>query len=187
MTRRVNITKSIYTRRNHIYFLAPITKNSIFTLKDEIYNLNKKYEELQQYIKSPNPIYLHLNTEGGDVQAGWVGVSAIQNSKVPIHTIIEGECASAGTYMSVAGKKRYMTKYSRMLIHQISSNINGTYRELEDEIKGIKMDMNQSIDFYNKHTLMNKRDIREQLKHDRWWDIKTAQKNGFIDAEWTAT
>lgn len=183
MTRR-SILNTIFRRQNHIYFATSVTKNNIYILNKEINILNKMYDDMKDYISQPNPIYLHLNTNGGDVQSGWTAVDFIRSSPVPIHTIVEGGCASAGTLMSIVGQKRYMTRYARMLIHQSSSSIEGTFRELEDEIKYLREDMNETIDFYHKYSKMSKTKIRNQLKHDHWWNFKTAKKHGFIDSEW---
>lgn len=175
---------SIFRRQNHIFFASPVTKNNVYTLNKEIHTLNKKYNEIKDYISTPKPIYLHINTGGGEVQAGWTAVDFIRNSVIPIHTIVEGGCASAGTLMSIVGKKRYMTRYARILIHQSSSDICGTFNQLEEEMKYLKDDMNETINFYHKYSKMSKSEIRNQLKHDHWWDFNTAKKNGLVDEEW---
>tara|TARA_B110000908_G_scaffold12629_1_gene14719 strand:- start:9564 stop:10205 length:642 start_codon:yes stop_codon:yes gene_type:complete len=182
------IESRVYSRNNHIYFLTQVNKDTVYALDKEINTLNKRFEDIQkkneEFIITPKPIYLHLNTNGGDIQSGWAAVTFIQNSKIPIHTVIEGGCASAGTIMSVVGTKRYMAKYARMLIHQLSADTYGNFAQLEDEMKYLKEDMKESVDFYHKYSRMSKNEIKEQLKHDHWWDFKTAQKYGFIDEEW---
>lgn len=178
------LLRSIFTIQNHIYFTADITKSSVYNLNHEITSLNEKYKNIQNFILNPNPIYLHINTNGGDVPSGWTAVDFIKNSTIPIHTIVEGTCASAGTLMSVASEKRYMTKHARMLIHQLSSNIGGTFREMEDEMKYLKNDTFTTIDFYHKYSNLSKLEIREHLTHDNWWNYNTAKKYGFVDSEW---
>ena len=76
----------------------------------------------------------------------------ITTSKIPIHTYVNGYVASAASLLSIVGDKRYMTKNSVILIHQLRMN---TEYSKYNEIK----------DFYeNSETLMNiiKEIVREQ-------------------------
>ena len=85
----------------------------------------------------PIPIKLHIQSDGGEVFAAFSAVDTIQKCKVPVETIIEGCAASAATIISVAGSRRFITPYSHMLIHQISSGFWGKMHEFEDEMKNL--------------------------------------------------
>ena len=65
------------------------------------------------------PIYLHVNSFGGGVFAAFHAVDVIKQSAIPVHTIVEGATASAGTLMSCVGVKRYIRPHATMLIHQV--------------------------------------------------------------------
>ena len=108
-------------------------------------------------------------------------VDAIKNSKIPIHTIIEGQAASAATFLSVAGEKRYMTENSVLLIHQLSSGCWGTMHELEDEHENNKFFMEKIYSLYSKYTTISRTNLKKIMKHDIWWDVKKAMKHGFVD------
>ena len=43
----------------------------------------------------------------------------LQNLSIDVHTYIDGLIASAATFIYLAGKKRFMSPYSYVLIHQI--------------------------------------------------------------------
>lgn len=182
------VKEKVYSRDNHIYFLMRVNKESVYALEKEIRKINDEHVNLQlkhpNYKITPKPIYLHLNTGGGGCQSGWAAVGFIKNSKIPVHTVIEGGCASAGTIMSVAGVKRYMTEHSRMLIHQLSASTWGTYEQLKDDMKYNDEDMVESIKYYADHSTMTKKEVKEQLKHDHWWDLQTALSKGLVDEEW---
>lgn len=125
----------VYTYHNHIYFKTDVSSESIEKLATEIDHLNHKIANTKTIYGEfiPTPIHLHITTNGGDLMAGFFGYDKIKSSKIPINTIIEGCVASAGSLLSIAGTKRYMTPNSHVLIHQLRTGIIGTYEELVDE------------------------------------------------------
>ena len=78
-------------------------------------------------------------------------IDVIQNSKISVHTIIEGATASAGTLISVVGKKRYIRPNAYMLIHQLSSSCWGKMNEIEDEFKNLQSIMKRIKDIYKEN------------------------------------
>ena len=135
----------------------------------------------------PKPIYMHITTNGGDLLAGFFGYDKIKASRIPIRTIIEGSVASAGSLLSIAGERRYMTPNSHLLIHQLRTGIIGTYEELVDEKNNCNQFMSRLVNIYyeNCNGKLSKNKIRDILKHDIFWNIETAITNGFVDEEWT--
>lgn len=67
------------------------------------------------------PIKLYINSYGGDVYSGLALVNIIKNSKTPIYTIAIGACMSAALQIWLAGHKRFVSKNSTLLFHDISS------------------------------------------------------------------
>ena len=182
-------TTRVTARSNHIFFYAGVSKRSIYELNDHIERLNKNFSDLQQKhptIKmEPSPIYLHINSYGGSVFAAFAGVDMIQQSKIPIHTIVEGASASAGTILSVVGKKRYMRPHASMLIHQLSSWFGGKMTEIDDDYQNLEQMMKTIKDIYLKNTTMSSTQLDEFLKHDLWWTIDTCKERGLVDETWT--
>ena len=183
----------VYTERNHVFFKTDVTKESIDRLSQEIDNLNHKLASLQRKATlgtfTPKPIYLHITTNGGDLLSGFLAYDKVKSSKIPIHTVIEGSVASAGSLISIAGRRRYMTPNSHLLIHQLRTGIIGTYEELVDEKNNCNQFMNKLVALYydNCNGKLSKTKIREILKRDIFWDTKTAIQNGFVDETWTGT
>jgi ATP-dependent Clp protease protease subunit len=184
-------SSDVYTTKNHIYFKTGITKDSIDKLAVEIDNLNNKLSNLSKKASlgtfTPKPIYLHITTNGGDLLAGFFAYDKIKTSKIPIITVIEGCVASAGSLLSMAGTKRYMTANSQLLIHQLRTGIIGTYEELVDESTNCNQFMSRLVNLYkeNSNGKLSKTKIKEILKRDIFWDTKTAIDNGLVDEVWT--
>ena len=103
------------------------------------------------------------------------------SSKIPIHTIIDGCAASAATLMSIVGKKRYITKSSLMLVHQLSSVHSGKMQELEDDMKNSMLFMEHIRELYKKYTKIPSKKLNKILKHDLWWDSSLCLEYGLVD------
>ena len=176
---------NIITEDNRIYFRGNVTDEKIQKLIDVINLKNKKFDEIKKNLlvkhAEPNPLYLHITSYGGDLLAGFRAIDAIQRSKIPIYTIVDGYAASAATLMSVVGAKRFMTPNSYMLIHQLSSGAIGKYWEIKDEYENCEMMMNDIYNLYLKHSKMNIDDLKKYLEHDLWWEYKQCIEKGLID------
>tara|TARA_R110000824_G_scaffold103999_1_gene246857 strand:+ start:1750 stop:2382 length:633 start_codon:yes stop_codon:yes gene_type:complete len=168
---------------NDIYFYAEVTRTNNLTLNKKIDSLGMKYFN---YSNSLNmnivaPLYLHINSFGGSVFAGFSSVDHILNSKVPVHSVVDGCAASAATIMSVVASERYMHKHAFMLIHQLSAGYWGKYEELKDDMQNNDLIMNKIKDIYKEYTKIPSKKLDEVLKRDLWWDAKTCLEYGLID------
>ena len=181
--------KCVTSKENHIYFNASVTKKSVYALNNEIMALNRSFEELERNHPTvtgmrPRPIILHINSYGGSVFAAFAAIDFIQQSKIPIYTVVEGATASAGTLMSVVGKKRFIRPTGSMLIHQLSTWFGGKMNEIEDEYKNLEQMMDTIRRIYTKHTRMSEADLKEHLSHDVWWMSAKCIEHGLVDAVW---
>ena len=178
----------ITLKNNHIYFYAEVNRSNIFQLTTLIREAEANcLKIMHDFNLEELPIYLHINSFGGCVFNALTAIDVIQSCKIPIHTIIEGATASAGTLISIVGEKRYMRPNAYMLIHQLSSGHWGKMSELEDEHANNTCLMNKIKNLYKKHTSLSKKSLNEILKHDLWWDYDTCIKNGLVDEEWTSS
>jgi ATP-dependent protease ClpP protease subunit len=94
---------------------------------------------------------------------------------------VDGFCASAATFLSVVGEKRFMSRHSYMLIHQLSTNFWGKYSEFEDEKQNLDLMMNTIKNVYSEYTKVPMKKLDEILKHDLLWDAKQCLEYGLID------
>ena len=132
------------------------------------------------------PIYLHINSYGGSVFDALSIIDTIQNCNVPIYSIIEGCAASAATLISVVCNKRYITKNSYMLIHELRSGIWGKYSEIEEEYENLTSLMDTLFSIYQENTnIKNQKTLKNLLKKDSWWNAETCLKKGLVDEYWT--
>lgn len=170
---------------NHIYYYAEVDRNSIFTLTELIRKTEKENLNVaQNFSIEPPCIYLHISSFGGSVFDAFTAIDVITSCKVDVVTIIDGATASAGTLISVTGKKRYIRPHAYMLIHQLSSGSWGKMAELEDDFANNKKLMAKIKDIYKEYTEVPKKELNEILKHDLWWESDICLKYGLVDGLW---
>ena len=174
--------KKITRDTNHIYYYSEVDRDSIFDLCSLISEVEDDNIFTAHKMKlDPIPIYLHINSYGGSIFAAFAAIDAINACKVPIYTIIEGAVASAGTLISVFGKKRYIRPHAYMLIHQLSSGFWGKMSEIDDEHKNLVELTERILTIYREHTKIPKKELQELLRHDLWLNTAKALKYGLVD------
>lgn len=173
---------SVFSKNNRIYFYDSVDKGSITELIKLLGDIEEKH--LDYAIKNkcdPAPIYLHINSYGGHVFQAFNAVDYIERMRVPVYTVIDGCAASAATIISVVGKKRFIGKYSFMLVHQLSSSFWGKLDKIEDEVENLRKLMTTIKNIYKKHTKMDKRRLDTILSKDLWWSSEECISQGLID------
>ncbi|NBY39434.1 MAG: hypothetical protein EBQ66_00595 [Flavobacteriia bacterium] len=191
---------------NEIYFNGPINSTSMSNLIREILKLetkiikesNKLKRKISEILKDDSdfeemetkhnnvsinykPIKLYISSHGGSVYQVFGAYDSIKNSKVPIHTICKGFVASAGTILSLAGAKKFITKNSYMLIHQLRSAMWGKFNEIADDYQNCQTLMTHLKKIYVEHTKLTDPELDDILKHDVSWNAEYCLEKGLVD------
>lgn len=167
-----------------IYFYRDIYSDSVVDLVSKLKELEIKSlsQAVELELDAPQPIHLHIHSYGGSVFSGLAAMDAIKRCKVPVHTYIEGAAASAATFLSVAGTKRFIGTNGYILIHQLSNFFWGKYEEWKDEMKNNDLLMEKIKAIYREHTKLGDEQLEELLKHDLWLPADKALEYGLVDA-----
>ena len=172
---------------NHIYFYTPVNRSTLSDFYPILQKMNKyllNSRTFKEEIDSTR-IYLHVSSDGGDPEVGLVLMDIIKASQVPVIAIIEGVVASAATIMVQGAYKRFITRNSFMLIHQISHSIEGTTKHLKDEMSSLKLTGKAMRNVYLQNTRLSKKRLKRLLKRDITLGSKKCIKYGLVDAEVT--
>jgi len=174
--------KHIAVHENKIYYYAGVSRESSVELNKKIGELESKSLTLSKTLGIlPPSIKLFINSGGGSIVSGIASMDTILRTQVPVYTYVDGFSASAATFLTVVGEKRFMSRNSYMFIHQLSSNFWGTYSNFEDEKENLDLMMKTIKDIYKKYTKLPMKKLDEILKHDLMWDAQTCLKYGIID------
>ncbi len=174
---------------NEYYLYNDISIKTVMGLIKFIKNAEKRWKnfliENSDIMENaqPKPLKIYVNSNGGDVFAAIPLIDAMSNCSIPIHTYIEGIAASSASLISMAGHKRFITKNSFMLIHELRSGVEGTYSNITDELENCNKLMKVIREFYINKTqgkLYNDY-LQEVLKRDLILDSEECIKLGLVD------
>tara|TARA_Y100000389_G_scaffold200460_2_gene240956 strand:+ start:19289 stop:19978 length:690 start_codon:yes stop_codon:yes gene_type:complete len=167
---------------NEIYYYGPIVPQGCYELKNKLNELDIKSKMVAiQYGIRPPPIHLHIQSQGGTLYHTLYIMDLIKNLDTPVHTYVDGFAASAASLICVVGKKRYMTKNSLILIHQLSGADSGKYEELKDQLSNMNSLMQIIVTTYLNNTSMSLDELNSLLRKDIWLNSSTCLKYGLID------
>jgi ATP-dependent Clp protease protease subunit len=172
---------------DHIWFYSPITPSSAMRLNRSLQDLSMKlaptaFSSMQE-VGSPAPIWLHINSYGGEVFSSFAVADTIERISqiVPIITIVEGCAASGATFMSIAATRRLIRKNAFMLVHELRAGTWGAYTDLSDDHRSNTTIMKTIKEWYKEKTKLPKKEIDQILSRDIWWNSKTCIKHGLTD------
>ena len=172
---------SVRVIENTVYFYGDITESNALELNSTLHAVDKKLKVSRAFIDVKPVINLHINSYGGSLFAGLATVDTIRALDADVHSVIDGAAASAATIISTTCSTRAIGKYSKMLIHQLSSSMYGKYTEIEDDMENNKHLMETIKAIYKEYTDVPMKKLNEILKHDLWFDSSTCLELGLVD------
>jgi ATP-dependent Clp protease protease subunit len=133
----------------------------------------------------PNrPIYLFINSPGGEVTSGFAIYDTAQFIRPDIYTVVNGLAASMGSLIALCAKKerRFALPNSKFLIHQplISGVLRGAASDLEIHAKDIIALKEKINRLYAQETGRPYEEIQRATDRDKWLEADEAQKFGLI-------
>lgn len=134
-------------------------------------------ESIESYLH----INLHINSYGGSASDAFNLHDYIKRCPIPVYTYIEGVAASAATIISIAGKKRFMTPNSLLMIHQLFSWFGGKYEEFNDEKSNLDLFMTIIKKLYIENTKLTMKKLNSLLKRDIYLGADKCLEYGFVD------
>ncbi len=169
---------------NRLYFYADVDSDRCLALMRQVREMDAQLraEQITRGLDSVTPIWLHIQSHGGDLFFAFSVADQIEAIRTPIYSIVEGCCASAATLISLACRKRYILPHGFMLIHQLTSALWGTHEQFKDDLRVQERLMEQLAAFYVAHSNLDAQTVRGMLMRDTWMDAEEVVRNGLADA-----
>lgn len=165
----LNITRN----GNEIYFYEEVSTESVL-------HLNAMLKRMEREVHCP--IVIYINSPGGCVFSGLSAMDHISSLKVPVHTVADGLCCSAATFMFLAGEKRFIKTHAHVLIHQISQESEWVrFEDMKDELKNLEKLMEHVIQIYRDTTDLPESKLRRMMKRDMYLDATDCIKYKIAD------
>ena len=181
---------------NFLTEVSPLIKTIELKYEPIIITINKFDEESAKEFRTKiamahntgqKIIPIVIDSYGGQVYSLMSMIGAIQNSELPIATVVEGKAMSCGAVLFTFGEegRRFMDKNATIMIHDVSSMDWGKVEELKAGAKEADR-LNKAI-----YTMMAQNcgkdddyfmDIVDKKKHADWFiDSKEAVKHNLAN------
>jgi ATP-dependent Clp endopeptidase proteolytic subunit ClpP len=170
----------IKTHANEIFFYSEVSVESIEEFSFQLSKLDKelrcKYIELG--IEEQPTIKVYIHSPGGDLHAGLGAMDHIRCCKSKVITIADGFTASAAAMMYLGGHERHIKKNTYLLIHQLSSEVWGSYEDLRSEMDNIEKLMKKMKSICSKCTEIPEHKLEQLMTKDIILSAKRCLKYG---------
>jgi len=128
-------------------------------------------------------ITLHIDSPGGSVKSGLSIVDVMNYVSSDIITINTGMAASMGSILLGAGTKgkRSSLKYSKVMLHQVSTGGNGNIQDIEITFAEGKKYNDILFDLLGEYTNKDPKQVKSDATRDFWLTSEEAKDYGIID------
>lgn len=132
---------------------------------------------------SHDPINIYINSPGGSVIDGLSIVDTINFIKSPVYTTCTGLAASMGAILLSCGEKghRSALPHSRIMIHQVSSGMWGTFKDLEIELKQTERCKQDVYKLLAANIGKTYEEVEQLCDRNNWFIGEEAVELGIID------
>ena len=163
----------ILLKRRQVFLFSVVKEETIRNIVREIIALDNINND---------PIGLYINSPGGSVDDGFALIDTMRGVRSPIITIIMGQACSMAGIISIAGDKRFMTKHSVWMAHDMAGGIRGDYTtKVIDRTEFLKREQRKLNDFLRKHTKLSKAEVEKATHGELWFYPKECLKKGIVD------
>lgn len=160
-----------------IEFYGPISEYSWFG--DEI--TPKLFKDDLEKHGGGGPVTIRIHSPGGDVFAASAIRAMIVDYPGRVTTRIDGLCASAATYVAMAGDHVVMQDSAFFMIHDPWTITIGGVEELKTTIDFLKTIKNGIVETYQNKTHLEAEELERMMSNETWMTARQAQEKGFVD------
>lgn len=157
-------------REGHIYIDGVITENYHLQVRKQLENL-----------QDAEKIVVHIQSPGGSVYAGYNTYHVLKSSGKNVEAIIEGECQSIATFISLAADKVTARNPSVYMIHNPYTMLEGDAKTMENGANELRRIEDVMVKAYQSKTKMSEDEIKQMMAKETSMTAHEAKKYGFVD------
>lgn len=181
--RDVSCSNSPESKNNAV---AGSDSRSIMVFKQINEDLTKEFVTKLIDLESKDPekdIKVFINSPGGYVTSLFCMLDSMDLVKPDISTYCIGEAASAASVLLMSGTKgkRYITKHSRILLHQLSSGALGHITDVKISVEEAERLNNILMDIIIERSKIKRKELKRLIERDCWLSAKEALEYGLVD------
>lgn len=146
-------------------------------------------KELRQTIQDHGiyePLDIEINSPGGYVNAGTEIYTMLLTHKGEVNITIGSQAASIASVIAMAGKRVAISPAGKMMIHNVSGQGGGDYRDMADYSDFLFKNNEMLANTYVLKTGKPKQELLDMMNAETWMNADEALEKGFVDEILTA-
>ncbi len=159
--------------KNRVIFLSETIT------EDSAKKINQQLIALDRIAKTP--IYLWINSRGGEVNSGFAIIDTIRAVKTPVVTIIAGYACSMAGVISICGDIRLMTENSIWMAHDMTAGIHDYATKLIERADYYKRLQKQLFDIIRRKTKLSESEIKKAINEELWLNSIECKNKSIVD------
>lgn len=165
-------------KQRKLYLVDDIDQNTI----DGIIRFIILYNSVDKGVPrlERKPIVLYISSCGGDVDAGFALIDAIEASKTPVVTVNIGRAYSMGFLTMLAGHERYATKNAKFLLHDGTNVVWDSGAKAQDRMKFDERVEKRIREYVLSRTSITREDYEKNYRVEWYMFAEEAQNKGVI-------
>lgn len=132
------------------------------------------------------PLDIEINSPGGYVNAGTEIYTMLLTHKGEVNITIGSQAASIASVIAMAGKRVAISPAGKMMIHNVSGQGGGDYRDMADYSDFLFKNNEMLANTYVLKTGKPKQELLDMMNAETWMNADEALENGFVDEILTA-
>lgn len=132
------------------------------------------------------PLDIEINSPGGYVNAGTEIYTMLLTHKGEVNITIGSQAASIASVIAMAGKRVSISPAGKMMIHNVSGQGGGDYRDMADYSDFLFKNNEMLANTYVLKTGKPKQELLDMMNAETWLNADEALENGFVDEILTA-
>ncbi len=166
-------------KQRKLYLNAEITTDVTGDIIRHIFQMNAEDRDIP--VEKRKPIIIYISSPGGDVDAGFGLIDAIEASATPVFTVNTGFTYSMAFLIFLAGNTRYAMKNARFLMHDGSSFAYNSTSKLQDQMEFQKAVERRIMDYVVNHSTLSQEEYRDKWRVEWYMFADEAKEHGFCD------
>jgi ATP-dependent Clp protease protease subunit len=165
----------IFQRNRIIYFNGAFTENKVQEVVRKLLEFN---------VTNPNKdIVIFIDSNGGLADSFIAIHDTIKMISSDVATVCLGKAMSSGMLLLMSGVKgkRFITKNSRVLIHELSAGTIGKISNMNVDVKESQRIQDVLEKLVVEYTDIKKEDVRDLMEKDTFCNAETAKELGIVD------
>lgn len=163
-----------------IFWVDGEIDESLLDLVKMIMRCNKEDKDLP--VEQRKPVRVFIDSPGGDVQALFTTIKAIEISRTPVYTINYCGAYSAAAILLTAGHKRFALPGTSAMFHRGSCYYGGEQSVVESTKKYFDTLDKKLDEFLFSHTNIDQKIYKRKASSDLYMDENECLKNNVVDS-----